>query len=194
MSSLFKRRRTEKPTISSRIHKFINHIDVTYGKAKGYAAKYQETDTKTLERELKELYEELHGESVEYDNARTFLRQNVGLIHRIQALFDLELQRMGREEEFIVNEPRAIAFIYSLLTEPYPNFTTVDWTENQVRRYIETGVEPHDEDAPNRPFIPDNHEPNYKFKRHAYPGKLGGKRTKRNTKSRKNRKSNKKRN
>lgn len=182
MSSLFKRKREDSSSVLDRINSFINDLDVKYGKFKGLVASFNENDTKTQVRELNNLYEELHGESMTYDDIQNYVRTHPGLIHAIQGLFDLELQRMGRsEEDFVIEEPRAIAFIYSLMTESVPDFTFVNWTEPQVREYIRTGVHPHDSDIPIKPFKPI-----------AYPGK-GGKRTKKNKrsarKSRKNRKS-----
>jgi hypothetical protein len=90
---------------------------------------------------LNELYEVIHSEVATYDNLKNIIETN-NLLDSIQNLFTIEFSRMGRQQDaFQVPLPRAVWFLYQLLTS-YPDFTNNGYdTEEIVRNIIRLSQE-----------------------------------------------------
>jgi hypothetical protein len=130
--------------------------------------------------ELRNLYNETHGEYDTYENLSKFIESN-NLSDSIKKIFNLNLTQMGRGSELLteISIPRATVFLHELLTREHPDPTPDNYDEVEARkRFNETEEETNErlrsEILPNE----DN-------------GWIGGRRRKRSRNSKKFRKSKK---
>lgn len=146
-----------KPSIYSNIKntpgKIKETADVIYGRLKGYYNSIGNIQTAEEERITEILYYNIHGITPSFDSLRHYIIQNDNAVKKnIEQIFILRINRYGRQDKYtkkreniFIDINRAIAFLYSLLLEKYPDFTNYGIiTDEDLIQYINTGEMPYD--------------------------------------------------
>jgi hypothetical protein len=147
---------------------------------------YNNSVTKEQSEIINNLYTFVHDKipTPNYESLNGIIDSN-DLLISIQKLFDIERDRMGRSEEaFIVSGPRAVWFLYELLTTDYPDFTFVNYTKDNVSAMMNITPEVLNQKLRNTLELRNN------FNEHVNQYR-GGKRRKKSRKSKKSKRSRK---
>lgn len=134
------------------IVKIRETIDIIYGKLKGYYNTIGKTEGKEENNLIEKLYYNVHGITPTLEKLKIYIIQNDNAIKKnIENIFILRVNRYGRKDRQtnkieipFIDTNRSIAFLYSLLIEPYPDFTNYGKiTDEDLIEYINTGEMPY---------------------------------------------------
>jgi hypothetical protein len=156
-----------------------SHIAVFRGKLIGYYAQRNDEASKLQKTEIEKLYKKIHGNVTDdYQEICKFIRARPGLLPSIQAIFDLEVERMGRDDkmsvekiteeesdDFELSEPTAVVFVHNLLNDDIPDLTMTNYTEEEATNIVNNNTVEHAILPETKPY-----------------GLLGGKKTRKNRK------------
>jgi len=127
-----------------------SHMERLPGKIIGYYAQRKDEDSKLQKKELEKLYKKIHGNvSDNYEEIRKFIRSHPSILPSVQGIFDLELERMGRndkmsvdeeDDDFEVTEPTAVVFVHNLLNDDVPDLTMTNYTQEEAQNIVENNA------------------------------------------------------
>lgn len=128
-----------------------SHMERFHGKIIGYYAQRKDEASKIQKEEIEKLYKKIHGNvSDNYEEIRKFIRARPGILPSIQGIFDLELERMGRDDkitvdeeendDFEVSESTAVVFVHNLLNDDVPDLTMTNYTQEEAKNIVENNA------------------------------------------------------